>query len=63
MLDRLAFSLLLACVCSVVTMPQVGKVGSFPEPFTRVLFLEDPPIEGTYACKYFVYLVCNTYEP
>ena len=46
MLDGVAFSLLLACIYGVATMPQAG---SFPAPFTRVLTLEDPPMEGMHT--------------
>lgn len=51
MLNRGALVLFLAFVCDTVAHPYVmyDEVSSLPAPFTRVLSLKEPPIEGKQA--------------
>lgn len=44
MLNRVALALFLALMYDIMAMP--AEVDSFPAPFTRVLSLKEPPIEG-----------------
>lgn len=54
MLNRVALALFLVLLYDLIGMPT--EVAAFPAPFTRVLTLKEPPIEGkknhTYAVEF-----------